>query len=212
MINFGIHIFLLLTTVLSANVANAERIPSELVENIQSKAKQLYAGKGAGHRGDECIWDYLTRDNEYFDIYNQVYKFGETSFYAFGCSYGAYNFWQVWLREEQNGDFTPIYFEYPEIEYYSSVDSDRMDRSRVVRMTTVGSLCNTTIDETEWTIRTDCKSRGLGDINSTGFWKYIDDEFVLQYYDDDNTLDLKQNPIRIYFNATGKRYSDIFED
>ena len=50
MINFGIHIFLLLTTVLSANVANAERIPSELVESIQSKAKEVYAGKGAGDR------------------------------------------------------------------------------------------------------------------------------------------------------------------
>ena len=203
MIRFAIHLLLLLVTLI-ASAVNAGRIPDELFDPIQSKAKEIYADKGVGYAGEDCTWDYLTPDREYFYIFNQVYKFGQTSFYAFGCSYGAYNFWQVWLKEEQNGDFTPISFEFPEIEYFSSNDSDEMDRSRIVGMTAVRSLCNTTIDETKWTIRTDCKGRGLGDVNSTGFWKYIDNEFVLQYYDDDNTLDLKKNPIRIYYNDTGK--------
>ena len=206
MIRFAIH---LLLVTLIASAVNAGRIPNELFDTIQSKAKEIYANKAVGYNGNDCDWDYLTPDREYFYIYNQVYKFGETSFYAFGCSYGAYNFWQVWLREEQNGDFTPIYFEYPEVQYYSSDGSDRMDRSRITSMNMVGSLCNTSVDETEWTIRTDCKGRGLGDINATGFWKYIDGEFVLQYYDDDNTLDLMKNPIRIYYNDIEKRYTKI---
>ena len=98
MIRFAIH---LLLVTLIASAVNAGRIPNELFDTIQSKAKEIYANKAVGYNGNDCDWDYLTPDREYFYIYNQVYKFGETSFYAFGCSYGAYNFWQVWLREEQ---------------------------------------------------------------------------------------------------------------
>ena len=65
MIRFAIHLSLLLATLIASSV-NAGRIPDELFDPIQSKAKEIYADKGVGYAGEDCTWDYLTPDREYF--------------------------------------------------------------------------------------------------------------------------------------------------
>ena len=65
MIRFAIY-FLLLSIIGLAPAANAGRIPDELFDPIQSKAKEIYAEKGVGYAGEDCTWDYLTPDREYF--------------------------------------------------------------------------------------------------------------------------------------------------
>ena len=187
----------------------AENISEDRFHQILDKAKVLYKGIDVNSNMDnsDCIWDYHNIGSEWFNKRNQKYKFGDTTFYSFGCVYGMYNYWSVWIKEEADGSLSPLTFAYPF--YIDGYVEGQEDPSQMIGMTTTRLLCNPTINVEKMTITTKCLGRGIGDYFSSGTWQYIGqtdyetdfdikEDFLLIKFESDLIDDLKEKPIILY--------------
>ncbi len=167
----------LLTCFTKVSEVKADKIPLHLFDKIQTKAKIIFkdVAKEFESNNGQCVWDYTNRGSEWFNNYNRMYRFNQSTIYTLGCMYGAYNFWSVWLIQHKNGELEPITFAYPL--YISGYVEGQEDPSQLIGMTTTKLLCNPTVDEQNRTIETKCLGRGIGDYFSSGLWRYGGEEF-----------------------------------
>ncbi len=204
----------------SISLATAENISENQFYHILKEAKVFYKGVdrySLGTDGD-CVWDYNTFGSEWFNIRNQQYKFGDTTFYSLGCVYGMYNYWSVWMKEESDGSLKPLTFAYPF--YIMSSDPNKTpdisgwlegqeDPSELLGMSTTRLVCNPTVDKEKMTITTKCLGRGIGDYFSSGTWQYIGhkdygtdfdikDDFLLIKFESDLKDDLEEKPVTLF--------------
>ena len=171
----------------------AENISDEKFYRILEEAKVLYKGIDQGR---DCVWDYHNAGSEYFNIRNQQHKFVDKTFYSFGCVYGMYNYWSVWMKEDTDGSLQPLTFAYPF--YVNSIMEGQEDPSLKLGMSTTRMLCNPTVDEEEMTITTKCLGRGVGDYFDSGIWKYIGSD------GHETDIDIKDDFLLIKFESDGK--------
>ena len=122
------------------------------------------------------IWDYHNVGSEWFNKRNQKYKFGDPTFYSFGCVYGDKNYWSVWIKEEVDGSLIPLTFAYPF--YIDGYVEGQEDPSQMIGMTTTTRLlCNPTVDE-ENDDHHSCLGRGVGDYFSSGTYRWLDKKIM----------------------------------
>ena len=193
----------------SISLATAEKIPLELYEKLEAEVKVLYKGIGVNSNMDnsDCILDYHTFGSEWFNIQNQQYKFGDTTFYSLGCVFGMYNYWSVWMKEKPDGSLIPLTFAYPF--YIVGNVEGQEDPSQMLGMSSTRLVCNPTVDEEKMTITTKCLGRGIGDYFSSGTWQYIGhkdygtdfdikDDFLLIKFESDLMDDLEERPVTLF--------------
>ena len=194
---------------LSFSGSSAENISEDKFFSILEEAKVFYKGVdrySLGTDGD-CVWDYNTFGSEWFNIRNQQYKFGDTTFYSLGCVYGMYNYWSVWMKEDTDGKLIPLTFAYPF--YVSGYVEGQEDPSQLLGMSTARLLCNPEVDRERMTIKTRCFGRGIGDYFDGGTWKYIGHkdyfkdfdikkDFLLIKYESDLMADLEVRPVTLF--------------
>ncbi len=189
--------------------ASAENISEEKYYSILEEAKVFYKAidrRSWGTDGD-CVWDYNTFGSEWFNIRNQQYKFGNTTFYSLGCVYGMYNYWSVWMKARPDGSLIPLTFAYPF--YIVGNVEGQEDPSQMLGMSTTRLVCNPTVDEVKMTITTKCLGRGIGDYFSSGTWQYIGhkdygtdfdikEDFLLIKFESDLMDDLEERPVTLF--------------
>ena len=207
-----IELFLIifLSFFMSFQESKAKKIPAEIINKIQTQSKIIFKSIAKDfQRGDhDCIWDYKNIGSKWFDFYNQKYIFDDTTFYSLGCIYGMYNYWSVWLKEEENGDLSPLNFAYPL--YINGYVEGQVDPSQLIGITTTKLLCNPSVSESEMTIQTKCLGRGIGDYFSRGVWRYIGSknskdvsygsksDFILIYFESDLMDDGEKKPVPLF--------------
>jgi Protein of unknown function (DUF1176) len=113
----------------------------------------------------------------------------EARLYKFNCGHGAYNSNEVYYLTDSVGGFRQLQFAEPELDIRFE---DPDERTRLTSMTIVGykatdQLVNSDYDETERSLTSFNKWRGIGDISSTGKWIFRDGDFALVHYEVDPT-------------------------
>ena len=185
--------------------------PAETPEEALARASQLFALQNR----DSCsnLKDARGPDAaakpEVYEL--RVHTAGETStdpehlyrLYEFACSLYAYNASTVYYLANDYGEINRVSFAEPHMDIKYADDEGAKLKSMVVDgFTATDVLINASFDQATAALSSFDKWRGVGDAASTGTWKFLEGQFVLEDYEVDPTTDDEINPVSVI--ADGK--------
>lgn len=112
---------------------------------------------------------------------------------------GAYNYGTVWFIEREYEGVTPLHFATPFFDIdYTDQEETAVNNIRIVGWDTQAALVNPEFDESNQTITSFSKSRGLGDAFTSGVWTFHEGKFILTHYEIDPTFNGEIDPVTVF--------------
>ncbi len=130
--------------------------------------------------------------------------------YEFLCFEGPYNWGSVYFGADEYQEVKHISFAVPtfDVTYENNDSYGAVESINVTGFSTTDQLFDANYDPQTKTISSFSKWRGPADAFSSGVWKFIDGEFMLQEFEVDAAYDGERNPTVIYGDGLPRLYDE----